>query len=110
VRSQVTGNLGEGVFVADRTHSVIAHNRIIGNAGTTDPAIGQPAQFCLGGPALLDTGPLTGGTAPAGDAVTHNLITGNHPFDVFSDGSGTHNQFSGNLCGTSTMPGICGGG
>jgi nitrous oxidase accessory protein NosD len=100
---------GNGVVLAGARDTTVAHNMIVGHAGAGDPDSGRPAQFSVGGLAVLDAGPLTGGAAPSGDNVAHNLIVDNAPLDVLYDGSGTGNQFSRNVCVTSTVPGICGG-
>lgn len=98
---------GIGVALVGARNSVVAHNRIRGNVGSVDPATGQPAQVSLGGIALLDASGFTGGAAPSGDTVSHNVVTKNAPFDVLYDGSGSGNTFRHNVCTTATAPGIC---
>jgi hypothetical protein len=47
-----------------------------------------------------------GGTAPTNNVVTHNTILRNHP-DLFWDGTGTGNTFTGNVCESSVPNGLC---
>lgn len=98
---------GNGIVLAGARDTTVAHNVIKDHAGASDPATGQPAQFSLGGLAILDAGPLTGGAVPSGDTVAHNVIVGNQPFDVLYDGSGTGNRFTFNTCAMSLTTGIC---
>lgn len=98
---------GNGVVLVGVRDTTAAYNRIVGNVGATDPATGRPAEVALGGLALLDASGFTGGAAPSGVVVEHNVITGNEPFDLLYDGSGTGNTLSRNVCALSTMPTAC---
>ncbi len=93
-------------MLAGARNTTVAHDIVTGHAGADDPDTGQPAQFSLGGLAVLDAGPLTGGAAPSDDTVTRYLIIDNQPFDVLYDGSGTGNRVTGNLCASSAGPGV----
>jgi hypothetical protein len=44
---------------------------------------------------------------PRHDTISHNIITGNLPLDVFFDGSGSDDHFPGNACNTSQPCWIC---
>jgi nitrous oxidase accessory protein NosD len=89
---------GNGVVLVGAQHTSVTHNVIMGNRGTHDPATGAPAQSSLGGLALLDAGPITGGAAPNDDTVVHNVVLANAPADVLYDGSGSGNQIGHNVC------------
>jgi nitrous oxidase accessory protein NosD len=89
---------GNGVALVGAQHATVAHNVIRDNRGTLDPTTGAPAQFSLGGLALLDAGPISGGAAPKDDSVVHNVVLGNAPADVLYDGSGSGNQVGPNVC------------
>jgi Periplasmic copper-binding protein (NosD) len=39
--------------------------------------------------------------------VTNNLVTGSGAYDLFWDGTGTGNAWTGNVCTTSSPPGLC---
>jgi hypothetical protein len=47
------------------------------------------------------------GFDPRHDTISHNIITGNSPLDVFFDGSGSDDHFPGNACNTSQPCWIC---
>jgi hypothetical protein len=98
---------GTGIALVGVVDSVVRDNRVTGHSGAEDPRSGQPAQFALGGLALLDAGPLTGGAAPHGNRLVDNVAVGNQPFDVLYDGSGSDNAFARTTCGTATVPGLC---
>lgn len=98
---------GIGVALVGARNSTVSHNRIRGNVGSADPETGTPAQVSLGGLALLDASGFTGGAAPSDNTITHNVLTGNAPFDVLYDASGSANRFEHNICTTATPPGVC---
>ena len=98
---------GNGVVLVGVRDTTVAYNRVVGNVGATDPATGWPANVALGGIALLDASGFTGGSAPTGVVVEHNVVTGNQPFDVLYDGSGAGNTLEHNVCAVSTVPTAC---
>lgn len=98
---------GTGIALVGVADSVVRGNRVTGHEGGVDPQSGERAQFSLGGLALLDARPLTGGSAPHGNRVTNNVILDNQPVDVLYDGAGSDNTFARTTCGISTMPGVC---
>jgi hypothetical protein len=53
---------------------------------------------------LLD-GAIFGAGAPTGDSVQLNRLSGNTPFDIYGDGSGSLNTVSGNSCHTTNLGG-----
>ena len=57
-----------------------------------------------GGIVLLD-GAIFGAGAPTGDSVQLNRLSGNTPFDIYGDGSGSLNTVSGNSCHTTNLGG-----
>ena len=75
---------GNGIVLAGVRHATVTHNRIRHQHGRSD-AIG------FGGLALIDAGPLTGGSAPHHVRVVHNAIRGNTPANVTYDHSGSAN-------------------
>lgn len=98
---------GTGIALVGVVDSLVADNVVTGHVASTDPVSGAPAMFSLGGMALLDAGPVTGGAAPHDNLFLGNVATGNLPFDVFTDGSGTDNRFRATTCDTATLPDIC---
>jgi nitrous oxidase accessory protein NosD len=89
---------GNGIALVGAQHFTVTHNVVLDNHGALDPATGAPAQFSLGGVALLDAGPITGGAAPIGDIVVRNVVLGNVPADVVYDASGSGNRVGPNVC------------
>lgn len=100
---------GTGIALVGAVDSVVADNVVTGHTGSPDPASGAPAAFSLGGIALLDASRITGGAVPHDNLFLGNVATGNLPFDVLTDGTGTGNRFQATTCGTATLPGICTG-
>jgi nitrous oxidase accessory protein NosD len=89
---------GNGIVLVGARHTIVTHNAILANQGSTDPSTGAGARFSLGGLALLSAAPITGGSAPAHDVVVHNVALDNAPADVLYDGSGTANTVHSNDC------------
>jgi nitrous oxidase accessory protein NosD len=89
---------GNGIALVGAQDSTVTHNVVLDNRGSLDPTTGEPAQFSLGGLALLGAGPITGGSAPTGDVLVHNVVLGNAPSDVLYDGSGSGNRVGPNVC------------
>jgi hypothetical protein len=75
--------------------------RVVGNAITGNVPSGETR---FSGGVVVAAG--VGGTAPTDNRVHGNLILRNQP-DLFWDGSGTGNTFSGNRCQESSPPGLC---
>lgn len=92
---------GNGLVLVGARGTVVTGNQVRGNAAP------QPAALSFGGVAVLDAGPFTGGAAPSGNVLTHNVITGNAPMDLLYDGSGTGNIMRDNICATRTTPRAC---
>jgi len=46
-----------------------------------------------------------GSPAPVGNAILLNELSGNTPYDIFADGTGSSNTVSGNTCGTTDIGG-----
>lgn len=99
---------GTGIALVGVSSSLISGNVIRDNVGSTD-GDGTPAQFSLGGLALLDAAPITGGASPHDNLLPQNVVIGNQPLDVLYDGSGSGNMFVRTTCGTAAMPGLCTG-
>ena len=100
---------GTGIALVGVVDSLVADNVVTDNAGSPDPTPGAPGALSLGGIALLDAGPFTGGATPHDNLFVDNVATSNTPFDVLSDGSGTNNRFVRTTCATSTLPDVCSG-
>ena len=92
---------GSGIVMVGVRTSAVTHNLVRGNSAP------EPVYVSFGGVALLDAGALTGGSAPSGNLIAHNVITGNAPFDLLYYGSGADNTVRGNVCAVSTAPGGC---
>jgi hypothetical protein len=92
---------GSGIVMVGVRNSAVTHNLVRGNSAP------EPVDVSFGGVALLDAGALTGGSAPSGNLIAHNVITGNAPFDLLYDGSGADNTVRGNVCAVSMVSGAC---
>lgn len=99
---------GTGIALVGVSESRIVGNVVRDNVGSTGPS-GEAAHFSLGGIALLDAGPITGGATPHDNLFTDNVVTGNEPVDVLADASGDGNVFRRNTCSTSTLANVCTG-
>ena len=87
---------GVGVALLGATAVNVTGNLITGNVPSGESAIS--------GGVVVTSG--IGGTLPTGNHVRGNAVFHNQP-DLFWDGSGTGNAFQGNLCQTSSPPGLC---
>jgi hypothetical protein len=92
---------GNGIVLVGARSTTVDHNLVRRNAAS------QKVDLSFGGIAVLDAGPLTHGAAPSGDAIVHNVVTGNAPMDLLYDGSGAGNTVRGNVCARSTTVGAC---
>jgi nitrous oxidase accessory protein NosD len=89
---------GGGILLLGASDSNVTQNIVRNNEGT---------EINSGGILLLSAEDLTGGQAPSDTVVTDNLVFGNGPYDVFTDGSGSGNRLTGNLCETSAPADFC---
>jgi nitrous oxidase accessory protein NosD len=87
---------GVGVALLGTDGVSLSGNLITGNVPSGESA--------FSGGVVVTTG--IGGTPPTGNQVHGNVILHNQP-DLFWDGTGTGNDFKGNVCQTSTPPGLC---
>jgi Right handed beta helix region len=92
-----TSGIGFVLFGAQRTSLI--ENISQGNV-PSGPSIGS------GGILVLSSKPI-GGSDTNNDLVARNIATGNQPFDIAWDKSGTGNKFPGNVCNTSSPGWIC---
>lgn len=90
---------GIGVLLLGARHTVLHDNTITDNVPGGD-------SFISGGLVLMSAKPF-GGTPVRNDHIRNNTITGNKAFDIFYDGSGFNNTFTGNTCNTSQPSSIC---
>lgn len=99
-----TPTSGIGIGLAGANATTVVGNQVIGNT----PA----RQVDISGGIILLTLPGEGGQpagpAPTNDVIRGNTATGNTPFDVTWDGTGTGNVFSGNACTAANPAGLCG--
>jgi Right handed beta helix region len=91
---------GTGIGLIGARRSVVRDNSVRGNVPR------QPAPFA-GGVVVISSKSF-GGTDPTHDLIAHNFAFGNQPADIRWDGSGGHNRFRNNHCGTSQPSGFCG--
>jgi hypothetical protein len=80
---------GIGIALIGAWNTTVARNEVRNNRSQADSAV--PG----GGIVILDVA-MFGASAPTGNAVRSNHLSGNTPFDVSCDGSGTLNTVSGN--------------
>jgi len=90
---------GIGVLLLGARHTVLHDNTITNNVPGGD-------SFISGGLVLMSAKPF-GGTPVRNDHIRDNTITGNQAFDIFYDGSGFNNTFTGNTCNSSQPSSIC---
>jgi nitrous oxidase accessory protein NosD len=90
---------GIGVLLFGARHTVLHDNTITNNVPSGDSIVS-------GGVVLVSAKPF-GGSPVRNDHIRHNVITGNQAFDIFWDGSGFNNTFTGNTCATSQPGSIC---
>jgi parallel beta-helix repeat protein len=91
---------GIGIVLAGAQHTTVTANLIRTN-------VAQPGSGLPGGGVILIDSTGFGGTAPTNNTVNRNLLTGNAPNDILSDGTGSGNTFTSNSCTTSTPAGFC---
>ncbi len=92
------GGIGIALIGAHNT-SVVA-NLVRGNRTVQGSALPS------GGVLLIDGG-TAGGAAPMNNSIRNNVLSGNTPSDILTDGTGTGNTISGNSCSASIPPGSC---
>jgi hypothetical protein len=80
---------GIGIALIGARNATVARNDVRNNRSQADSAV--PG----GGIVILD-GAMFGADAPTGNSVRSNRLSGNTPYDVSCDGSGTLNTVSGN--------------
>jgi parallel beta-helix repeat protein len=91
---------GIGIGLVGARNTVIALNDVQGNVERAGS--GLPG----GGIVVLD-GKAFGSAAPTGNSIRLNWLTGNTPYDINGDGSGTGNTVSGNTCTATNLTGAC---
>ncbi len=89
---------GGGILLLGATHSLVTHNKVVGNSGK---------QINSGGIVVASAKALTHGSNPNFDTISFNFAFRNHPADLVWDGTGVGVRFKGNACGTSLPPGLC---
>jgi hypothetical protein len=90
---------GIGVALVGAHSTVLSDNTITGN-------VPGGATAFSGGIVMVSATPF-GGLALRHNRVIDNTLSANSPFDIFYDGSGGDNTFSGNHCTTSQPSWIC---
>ena len=89
---------GIGIALLGAANMSVTNNSVTGNSKGSNPS-------AVSGGILVMTLP-GGSTAPTNDTVKNNHLSGNSPFDLFSDTTGTA-AFKGNQCKTSSPAGLC---
>lgn len=89
---------GVGIALIGAHNVAIKGNDVRNNRSQVDSPIHS------GGIVILD-GAIFGAAAPTGNSVRLNHLSGNTPFDLYSDGSGSANTISNNRCGTTNVGG-----
>jgi nitrous oxidase accessory protein NosD len=89
---------GIGIGLLGAANTTVTNNSVTDNAKGSNPSVAS-------GGILVMTFP-GGSTAPQNDTVKNNHLSGNSPFDLFWDMTGTA-TFSGNHCETSSPAGLC---
>jgi nitrous oxidase accessory protein NosD len=90
---------GLGIAALGTTDTTVRANRVEGN----EPTLDAP----MSGGILLASASSVGGPDPSGTTVRGNVLDGNTPADLLSDGSGDGNRVAGNRCETSVPAGLC---
>jgi parallel beta-helix repeat protein len=85
---------GIGIALIGARNTTVARNDVRNNRSQADSAV-------PGGGIMILDGAMFGADAPTGNTVRSNHLSGNTPFDVSCDGSGTLNTVRGNS-GTSS--------
>ncbi len=91
---------GTGIGLVGARNTVIALNDVQGN-------VEQAGSGITGGGIVLLDGKMFGAAAPTGNSIRLNWLSGNTPFDINGDGTGTGNTVSGNSCTTTNLTGAC---
>lgn len=96
---------GVGVLLAGATNNTVSNNDIYYNQPEGDSALS-------GGIVMVTIPGQANATAPSGNTISNNNAHGNKPGDIFWDGTGTGNTFTGNSCDQAISPNdavTCGG-
>jgi nitrous oxidase accessory protein NosD len=89
---------GIGIALLGAANTSVANNSVTDNSKGSNPS-------AVSGGILVATLP-GGSTAPSNDTIKKNHLSGNSPFDLFWDMTGTA-TFTGNHCKTSSPAGLC---
>ena len=93
---------GIGIALIGAQNTTVAHNDVRGNRAQAGSAI-------HGGGIVILTAAATamgpGSPAPTGNSVRSNHLSGNAPFDIYGDGTGSANTVRGNSCHTTNLGG-----
>jgi hypothetical protein len=92
---------GTGIGLIGAKQTVVRDNSVRGNKP-------RNASAPFAGGIVIVSSKAFGGSDPSSDTIAHNFAFNNQPADIRWDGSGSHNRFRGNKCGTSQPPGLCG--
>jgi len=92
---------GIGVLVAGARDIALRGNNVLDNGVNSGPSA-----FGNGGILVSSTAHF-GGADPRNIGVVKNILLRNQSEDLFWDGTGTGNTFTGNTCSTSTPDGLC---
>jgi parallel beta-helix repeat protein len=91
---------GVGIGLVGARNTVIALNDVRGN-------VEQAGSGLPGGGIVVLDGKMFGTLPPTGNSIRLNWLSGNTPYDINGDGTGTANTASGNSCTTTNLTGAC---
>ncbi len=100
--SPAYGGVGIGLFGAQNT--TVTRNDVRANRARVGSA------FPGGGIVIATLGATSdspGSPSPTGDSVRLNRLSGNAPYDIYGDGTGSANAVSGNKCHSTNLAGAC---
>jgi nitrous oxidase accessory protein NosD len=89
---------GIGIALIGAANTSVANNSVTGNSKGNNQSLASGGILVM----TLPGGP----TAPSNDTIKNNHLSGNSPFDLFWDMTGTA-TFKGNHCTTSSPSGLC---
>lgn len=100
VEHQAPAYGGIGIALVGSKNTAVQLNDVRDN-------VEQPGSGITGGGIVLLDGALFGATAPTGNSIRLNRLSGNTPNDIYGDSTGTGNTISGNTCTKSNLTGAC---
>jgi nitrous oxidase accessory protein NosD len=100
VPNQAPAYGGVGIALVGTKDTIVELNDVRDNVEQTGSGI-------TGGGIVLLDGAVFGATAPTGNSIRLNRLSGNTPNDIYGDSTGTGNTISGNTCTKTNLTGAC---